>query len=213
MAYPVLRHTLVRLLRWRVRVRGLEHLPNAGPFIIAGNHQSYLDPPTVWLALTPQLNRKLSFITKEYIWRKLQRLFGKRGIEWMGLLPMVMGEKARVLDLALQKLQNGGIVVIFPEGTRNRTGEPVLLRGKTGAARLALATGAPVVPIGITAPAGLNKRQAFKNFFFSLQPSTVTVGASLRFPKTEAVDHALLEQTTTAIMQAIGTLCGKRYPV
>lgn len=210
-AYPVLRRTLVPLLRRRVRVAGLEHVPAHGPFIIAPNHQSYLDPPIVWLALVPSLKKKLWFVTNEYVWRGLRKYFGQRGIHWLGLLPLVTSEKAKVLDLAVAQLHRGERVVIFPEGTRNRTGQPILLHGRTGAARLALLTGAPVVPVGLISPPGLTTGQAVRNFFFSRHPAIVKVGRPMMFPKTPDFDRGKLAQVTTTIMNAIGPLCGKEY--
>lgn len=210
-AYSVLRRTLVPLLRRRVRVAGLENLPAHGPFIIAPNHQSYLDPPIIWLALVPFLKKKLWFVTTEYVWRGLRKYFGQRGIHWLGLLPLITSEKAKVLDLAVAQLQRGERVVIFPEGTRNRTGQPILLHGRTGAARLALTTGASVVPIGIIAPPGLTTKQAIRNFFWSRYPAIVKVGQPVTFPKTADFDKALLDEVTTKIMNVISPLCGKEY--
>ncbi|MBI3115066.1 MAG: 1-acyl-sn-glycerol-3-phosphate acyltransferase [Candidatus Kerfeldbacteria bacterium] len=209
--FAFLRHTLVPLFRRRVQVRNADRLPQTGAFLVAVNHQSYLDPPLVWLGLTPILKRRLYFLTKEYIWRALKRGFGQRGIDWMGILPIDTSDKAKVLDAALAKLAVGAPVVVFPEGTRNRTGEPVLLKGRTGLARLAHATGLPVVPIGLVAPAGRNKRMAFKNFF-SRQAAILTVGEPLHFEQRRDVGKDQLVATTTEVMRAIGTLCGKEYP-
>lgn len=208
--YPFLRRTLVPLLRHRVRVTGTEHLPADGAFIIAANHQSYLDPPLVWLGLFPVLKRKLWFVTTEYVWRSLKKVFGQRGLDWMGILPIVQTDKARVVELALTHLRAGEPVVIFPEGTRNRTGQPVLLPGKTGVARLALGTGAPVVPIGLVAPPGLTTGQAIRNFF-SRHPATLTVGPPIRFPREADPAKERLTAVTTETMRAIGRLCGKDY--
>lgn len=214
MAYTVLRNTIVPLLRRRIRVEGIEHLPETGPYILAANHQSYLDPPLVWLAIVPLIKTKIFFITKEYVWRGLKKFLGQRGVDWLGLLPIFSTEKSKVLDLAYQELAKGGRVVVFPEGTRNRNPESVLLKGKTGAARLALATGASLIPIGILSPKGLTQWQAFRNFFFSRQPATIRLGPPLRFPKaTEPPTRERLDEVTTAIMAAIGQLCGKRYPL
>lgn len=211
-AYAFLRHSLVPLLKWRVRVTGFEHLPRDGAFILAANHQSYLDPPLVWLGLTPILKRKLWFVTTEYVWRSLKKVFGQRGIDWLGLLPIVQTEKAKVIALALTHLRAGEPVVIFPEGTRNRTGLPVLLAGKTGVARLALGTGAPVVPIGLVAPPGLTTRQAIRNFF-SRHPATLTVDAPLHFGQETNPSRERLTAVTTEVMRAVGQLCGKDYPL
>lgn len=210
MAYPVFHTTLASLLKRRVRVNGAEHLPSGGGFIVAANHQSYLDPPLVWLGLTPILKRKLWFVTTEYVWRGLKKVFGQRGLDWMGVLPIVQSDKARVVALALSKLQRGQPVVIFPEGTRNRAVQPVLLLGKTGVARLALGTGAPVVPVGIIAPPGLTTGQAVRNFF-TRQPASLTVGDPLRFPREDDPAKERLTEVTTQVMRAIGQLCGKEY--
>lgn len=211
MAFALLRRTLVPFLRLRVQVDGLDHLPAQGPYILAANHQSYLDPPIVWLAVVPTVKEKLWFVTTEYVWRGLKKVFGKRGIDWLGILPLLTDDKAKVLDLGVQQLARGGRVVIFPEGTRNRRDDSVLLKGKTGAARLALATGAPVVPMGIIAPPGLTTGQAIRNFFFSRHPAVVHVGAPLTFTRAaESVTKERLEAVTAEIMNAIAPLCGKQ---
>lgn len=208
--YPILRRTLVPFLRWRVAVNGLEHLPTTGPYILAPNHQSYLDPPLVWLAIVPATKRKLYFITKEYVWRGLKKIFRQRGINWIGLLPIYSHDKAAVLDAAIARLKAGDPVVIFPEGTRNRLAETVLLKGKTGVARLALATGAPVIPAGITAPPGLTRTQAIRNFF-SFHPARLQIGTPLHFAAQTEYSKEDLERVTTQVMQAIGKLCNKEY--
>lgn len=211
MAYPIFRRTIARLLRRRIRVEGAEHLPREGPMIVVANHQSFLDPPILWLAVVPVLKRRVYFITTEYVWRFFRKLMGQRGIDWLGMLPLVKSEPSQVLDLALNRLQRGQPVAIFPEGTRNRNPEPVLLRGKTGAARLVLATGASVVPVGIISPRGLTIGEALKNFFFSRQPAIVRIGSPLHFDRSPQSSKEDLERVTTELMQAIGQLCGKDY--
>lgn len=124
-------------------VTGLEHLPLEGPVVIAPNHLSIMDS----IILAAVLPRRLSFIAKvEHFddWRSgwAMRLTGQ--------IPLDRGNglaAGRALGSAGDVLRAGGAVVIYPEGTRSRDGK--LHRGNSGPARLAVAHGVPVVPVGL----------------------------------------------------------------
>ena len=128
---------------WKVTTEGLQHVPAAGGAIIAPNHISVLDSFVVPLVLP----RRITYVGKaEYLddW-KTRFLFPA-----MGMIPIdrTGGDAAAAaLDAAAGLLDDGELFGIYPEGTRSRDG--VLHKGHTGVARLALRTGAPIVPVGI----------------------------------------------------------------
>jgi 1-acyl-sn-glycerol-3-phosphate acyltransferase len=142
---PVARASMAPALRsvFPTRVRGVHHVPTAGPAIIAPNHLSVFDSAV----LIGALPRTCTFIGKaEYLddWktRTLFPAFGMIPVERSG------GGAARAaLDEATRVLERGELFVIYPEGTRSRDG--LLHRGKTGVARLSLRTGAPIIPVGL----------------------------------------------------------------
>jgi 1-acyl-sn-glycerol-3-phosphate acyltransferase len=130
-------------VRWTIE--GVEHIPADGPVILASNHTSYLDPLALaYLAL--QRKRRVRFLAKE-------ELFAKTGLG--GILrgahqiPVQRGTAgaAGSLVAAEDALRGGECVAVFPEGTISLDLDP--MAGKTGTARLAAATGAPIVPVGM----------------------------------------------------------------
>lgn len=127
-------------LYFRLRRHGRHHIP-AGGVILASNHRSFLDPWIVGCCL----RRPTYFMAK-------QELFHYRPIGWflncMGAFPVCRGESdEQATATALALLERGAAVVIFPEGTRHRSGP--LHPPKRGVGRLALESGAPVVPIAV----------------------------------------------------------------
>jgi 1-acyl-sn-glycerol-3-phosphate acyltransferase len=139
---------LYRLL-WPVRIDGLEHVPARGPAIIAANHISFFDS----VALIMAVRRPLSFVGKsDYLqsWRTRYLMPA------LGMIP-VDRESARqalgALQLAAGVLARSGLFAIYPEGTRSRDGD--LAPGHTGVAHIAVASGAPIIPTGISGTAAI----------------------------------------------------------
>jgi 1-acyl-sn-glycerol-3-phosphate acyltransferase len=128
---------------WRIDVRGLEHIPTTGPAILCPNHISVLDS----FFVPAVLPRRITYVGKaEYLddW-KTRWLFPA-----LGMIPIdrTGGDAAQAaLDAAARVLERGELFGIYPEGTRSRDG--LLHKGRTGAARLALRSGAPLIPVGI----------------------------------------------------------------
>lgn len=128
---------------WKIERSGYERLPAEGPAILCPNHISFLD--SMFLMMT--LPRNISFVGKaEYMdsW-KTKFIFPA-----LGMIPIdrTGGSKSTAaLDAAAEVLQRGELFGIFPEGTRSRDG--YLYKGRTGAARLSMDTGAPIYPVGI----------------------------------------------------------------
>lgn len=132
---------LIYYIAYNVKVEGRENLPE-GAFIIASNHRSYADPPL--LAVTSGCG-KFSFVAKA-------ELFRFPPFAWLirklGAFPVERGKGDQgVVTLSVEKLKSGRKLVIFPEGTRSKTGK--VGRGKTGVALIAAMSGFPVVPAGI----------------------------------------------------------------
>jgi 1-acyl-sn-glycerol-3-phosphate acyltransferase len=219
MAYDWLRRTILPLLLRRVRVEGIEHVPTDGPYIIVANHQSYLDAVLLTVPLVVYRNRKIWWLTTEHVWRAFRRLGGTGLLRWLGMVPISETNKADSLEPARATLERGGAVGIFPEGRRNKKNvnpdwERVMLKGKTGAARLAVATGATVVPVGIISPPGATAWEAIRNFLVPSKPAVIRFGQPLTFSKQDPVtfNRALLDDVTRRMMQAVSGLCGKSYP-
>ena len=133
---------VVYRLLWRLRYEGLEHVPAAGPYLIAANHQTYFDP--FWVG-TP-IAREMRYLAWDATlgWPLVGHLIGL-----LGAWPLqVEKSDTRTLRRALQWLRRGGVLVIFPEGGR-ALADGALLEFKPGAVRLALEAGVPILPVTI----------------------------------------------------------------
>ena len=143
MVYRISR-TLLRVvlgLFFGFRVDGREHEPAAGPVVVVSNHLSDLDPLVVGAAL----RRRVAFMAKH-------ELFEVPGVRWWvtkcGAFPVRRGTADRqALRTALGILQAGGVLVMFPEGTRGR--DRTLREPEPGAALLARRTGAALLPVAV----------------------------------------------------------------
>jgi len=122
---------------FRVRVTGLEHLPKTGPVLVAGNHTGFLDGPVVFVLLP----RPSAFLVKSELYDTPVR----RVLEFARQIPVRRGTPDRTaLHRALDILRAGGVLGVFPEGTR---GEGRLESVQHGIGYLALRAGCPVVPV------------------------------------------------------------------
>jgi 1-acyl-sn-glycerol-3-phosphate acyltransferase len=120
------------LIRWwgRLEVSGLEHLPESGPVLLAGNHDSYWDPVAIGIAGLPR--RQIKALAKSSLW---SNAFMSRVLDGMGQIPIDRGAgDVHALDRAAEELQRGSCIGVFPEGTRSRGR---VLRARSGFGRLA----------------------------------------------------------------------------
>ncbi|MFH0829305.1 MAG: lysophospholipid acyltransferase family protein [Candidatus Kerfeldbacteria bacterium] len=219
MEYRIWRKIVLPLFGSRTTVEGIERVPVSGAFIVAANHQSYTDGVQVTLSLLQHRDRKAWYLTTEHVWRSFGSFGGSRLLRWLGMIPIMSSRKADALGPAIEMLNNGGVIGIFPEGGRNKPSvnpawETEMLRGKTGIARLALATGVPVIPAGIIAPKGFSAWQAIVNFLRRKQEAIVRFGKPMIFAKEDltTVTKERLVEVTNAVMREIARLCGKAYP-
>ena len=145
-AVAVVSWPLVRGL-FRLRATGLEHVPREGGMVLAANHWSTFDPWPLGIPLYPR--RFLRFLAKaELFWFPLGSI-----VRAGGGFRVRRGERdAEAIDTAIELCRAGRAVVMFPEGTRRRKGmrKRHEARWHTGAARIALEAGVPLVPAGIT---------------------------------------------------------------
>lgn len=135
--------TPVLALAYRISVQGRANVPSSGPVILAGNHLSAFD----WVFVPFAVRRRVTYVAKaEYFDQRRTAWFFKAA----GQIPMRRDggpASERALATASDVLRAGGVLGIFPEGTRSPDGR--LYRGHTGVARLAIECGAPVVPVAV----------------------------------------------------------------
>jgi 1-acyl-sn-glycerol-3-phosphate acyltransferase len=139
---------LVPLINLLIRSRwdGKENLPRTGGYILAPNHLSYADWPTVALFSHSYGHRYPVFMIKSPVFSV--KLIGPLMTK-VGQLPVYRGrgDAGLVLRQAERALRSGAAVIVYPEGTASRDPDLWPMKAKTGAARLALTTGVPVIPI------------------------------------------------------------------
>ncbi|GIU83656.1 MAG: 1-acyl-sn-glycerol-3-phosphate acyltransferase [Acidimicrobiales bacterium] len=190
---------------WRVEAEGVENVPAEGPAILCPNHRSFIDS----LFLPACLDRPVTYVGKaEYLdsW-KTRILFPK-----LGMIPIDRsGGRASeaALEAAQRVLESGGLFGIYPEGTRSRDGK--LHRGHTGAARLALRTGAPLIPVGILGTAEIQPPDSVWPRPF--RTVRVRFGRPIDVSKyrDRKDDRLVLRQITDEVMFEIKELTGFEY--
>lgn len=190
--YLVARLTLpvtTRLL-WGVKSRGADGVPSHGPVVIACNHISNWDPVLVGAACP----RELHFLAKEELFRN--RLFGGL-IRAVNAIPVRRGAlDRRALGLALDVLKRGGVLLMFPEGTRSKSGE--LGEARPGVGYIASAGRAVIVPAAIA-----GSHQLARAF---VRRTRVRVVFGEPFAAGPARSRTDYEALTERIMGAIGDL-------
>ena len=181
----------------RVRVDGLERIPPSGPAIIAGNHLSLLDSVVV----IPYLRRPVILLLAEElrVWPWVAFVYGRLG---NAIVVRRGSGDRRPVDLGAAVLHAGGIVAVAPEGRRSRTGS--LERGRNGVARLAVRTGAPVVPVAIW-----GQERALTSWRrLRRAPVDIRFGAPRSFDGRDAGDPA---DVTSQVMVEIAQLLPREY--
>jgi 1-acyl-sn-glycerol-3-phosphate acyltransferase len=205
--YPVAKKILTPLFHrtWKLTVEGLENVPPEGGAIICPNHTSVIDS----FFLPAVLPRRITFVGKaEYMdsW-KTKHLFPA-----LGMIPIDRGGGSaaeRALDTAARVLERGELFGIYPEGTRARDGK--LHKGHTGPARLALRTGVPIVPVGLTGTREVQPPDA--KLPKPRLPVTIRFGPPVRVEKyaDRADDRLVLRQIIDEVMFEIRNLSGQEY--
>jgi len=191
----------VARLLWPTTIEGSQYVAESGPAIIAANHVSFFDS----IALNLAVHRRIGFVGKaEYLdnW-KTRRLFPA-----LGMIPLERdsGRQAlRALAAAAKVVDSGDLFAIYPEGTRSRDGK--LHPGHRGVGHLAVATGAPVIPAGITGtdkvqPAGARVPRPFHRI-------VVRFGTPIDPANFDGAKHDRHRRITEEVMTAIQQLSGQ----
>jgi 1-acyl-sn-glycerol-3-phosphate acyltransferase len=191
-------------LKWLLgggRVAGLENVPRAGPYITVSNHTSNLDPPFIGGAIGRHTGRPIHFMAKEEIrsWPLVGWLARGAGVFFVRR----GGGDRGAQRIALQHLAAGRPIGVFPEGTRSRNG--VLREPKLGVSLLAMRSGAPLLPVGIS---GSGRIFPGRSRFPHRTAVDIRVGKPFRLPHqpTGHLDRKALGEGTERIMGEIAAL-------
>jgi 1-acyl-sn-glycerol-3-phosphate acyltransferase len=194
---------------FRPRVEGLDRIPATGPVILACNHLSFSDS-----IFTPLLvGRRVTFVAKAeyFIGKGIKGRLMRQFFLGVGTIPVDRsgGPAAQAaLDTLLRVLRSGGVAGIYPEGTRSPDGR--LYRGKTGVARLALESGALVVPVALM---NTDEIQPTGTLIPTVKRVHVRFGVPLDFSRYAGVkgDRFVERAVTDEIMYELMTLTGREY--
>ena len=188
-AFPIL--SLVA----RIQLKGRYNVPKHGPFLIASNHLSWTDIPLVPLLLP----EKVVYMAKEeYFTSRIAWL-----VRFMGAFPVKRGEGDRqALRAAEEQLKKGNVVVLFPEGTRSKTG--TMAKGHAGLGMIALRSGVPVVPVAIW-----GSEKVLKQFGPRV---TISYGKPIVFkPKGSKMTREDIDYATEETMRTIAAMLPPEY--
>lgn len=206
--YTVAKAVLVPTFRflWGITTEGLSNVPSSGPVIIAPNHISVLDS----FFVPAVLPRRVTYVGKaEYMddWKT------KYVFPAIGMIPIDRAggdSSTKALDAATRVLEAGELFGIYPEGTRSRDAR-YLHKGHTGVARLALRTGAPIIPVGIIGSEAIQPPDARMPKVFRRVHIRFGHPISVDRYTDRSADHMLCRQITDEVMYEIRNLSGQEY--
>ena len=212
MIYSLLKYVvlgpILRLI-FRPHVTGREHIPASGAAILASNHLSFSD--SIFLPL--MVRRRVTFVAKaEYFTGSgVKGFLTKLFFESTGTIPVDRsgGHAAQAaIDTGLKILHGGGLFGIYPEGTRSPDGR--LYRGKTGVARLALESGAPVIPVAML---NTDEIQPTGKIVPKIKRVRIRIGEPLTFERYAGMagDRFVERSITDEIMYELMELSGREY--
>jgi 1-acyl-sn-glycerol-3-phosphate acyltransferase len=198
---------LLKML-YRIRVEGLENVPKTGPAIIAANHVSFLDSFFIPLVIK---RRKVTYLAKADYFRSWKTKWFFQGVGQISCEREGGSRSQQSLEIALDVLNGGNLLGIYPEGTRSPDG--ILYRGRTGVARLALAAKVPVIPVGLIGTDEVMPKDAKLPRLTGRIDVTVRFGKPLDFSRFEGRerDRFALRSVTDEIMFEIMELSGQEY--
>jgi len=192
---------------------GTEHIPPYGPVLVACNHISYLDPLAHGL-MVKKAGRKPRFLAKQELYRNpLLRTV----LTGAGQIPVERGSGSMApVEAARAALRAGEVVMVYPEGTVTKNPDFLPMQGKTGIARLTLATAIPVLPIAVWGSQAVWQRDGTRDLTFG-RPIWLKAGAPLDFSEFEGrhEEGGVLRKVTDSVMDELTRLAidlRSRYP-
>lgn len=195
--------------------RGREHIPATGGVLLVANHISYLDPMTL-AHFVYDAGRLPRFLAKDSVFRLP---VAGRIVRGAGQIPVqrYTQNAAKALQPATEALRRGECVVIYPEGTVTRDPMSWPMRAHTGLARLAIDTGAPVIPIGqwgVHEMLGLDKRPHLlpRHTVHMLAGPPVDLAAYAGLPPTARVLREVTDLVMRRVRELVGDLRGEVPP-
>ena len=200
--YSIVHALLILLYRGltRLRVAGLENVPREGPLLVIANHLSLADPPLVGISL----ERRISIMAKQELFR-----FSPFGyfLGELSAFPVHRGKlDLKAMRQVYQLLESGAALLVFPEGSRSRTGKmnPAFM----GAAQIAVRANVPILPVAVSGtealerPLGLLRRPEIK----------LNIGQPFHLPKVDGrASRQELEHFTVLMMRSIAALLPQSY--
>ncbi len=194
-----------------------EKIPAAGGCVVVVNHISHLDPMTFGLFLYDH-GRLVRYLTKEALFRTPLFKYVVRDAGQIPVSRMAEGA-ASAFDAAVAAVNKGEMIGIYPEGTITKDPDGWPMRGKTGAARIALATGCPVIPVGQWGVQDLLPAYAVRPHPFPRKTTSYKVGNPVDLsdltgkPITSDVLREATDRIMAAITEIVEELRGEKAPV
>lgn len=193
-----------------------DKIPATGGCVVAVNHISQLDPMTLGFFLYEH-GRLVRYLTKDALFRTPLIKYIVRGAGQIPVTRMSEGA-ASAFDAAVEAVQDGECIGVYPEGTITKDPDQWPMRGKTGAARIALATGCPVIPVGQWGVQDLLPAYSLHPHPFPRKTTAYKVGDAVDLddlrgrPVTAAVLHEATDRIMAAITQLVEDLREEKAP-
>ena len=190
--------TILILLFWSIKIEEKEQLNQKGSLILAANHVSYLDPIVLGVAV----KRPIHFITKKEVFK----------VPFLGFLARSLGaipvDRNKANPTSIKKsfslLKKGHILGIFPEGTRSLNGE--LLDLNAGLIKIALKTGSPIIPVGISGTFEIYPPKARMPSFFKRKNIYIHFGKPIYLDNTREKDIKYQKESLIKIQEKLKEL-------
>lgn len=194
---------------FKYEIRG--KLPQQGPFVLAGNHLSELDPVVIGYGVW-KMGRIPRFMAKD-------SLFRIPVLKWLlnasGQIPVKRGRGGgEAVEAAERLMETGGGVIIYPEGTLTREPQLWPMRGKSGAVRLAAAHNIPLIPFAHWGTQAVYGRYAKRPTFRFRTPIIINVGEPMNLNELvhDAKDRVVVQEASDRLMEHIVELQAELRP-